>query len=56
MMEDAKNALRVLGGRVSGIYPIPVPDMEHQLVVVDKVRATPEAYPRTAGTPSKKPL
>jgi len=33
-----------------------VPDTEHQLVVIQKRRPTPGTYPRTAGTPVKKPL
>ncbi|HHX20826.1 MAG TPA: 16S rRNA (guanine(527)-N(7))-methyltransferase RsmG [Clostridiales bacterium] len=54
--DQAQNAIRTLGGQLERIVPIPVPDTEHQLVVIQKRRPTPGTYPRTAGTPVKKPL
>ena len=58
-MTAAKRAAFVLGGTVRGVYPAPVPrrdDWAHCLLVTDKTGKTPKAYPRKAGTPSKKPL
>jgi 16S rRNA (guanine527-N7)-methyltransferase len=56
--EDAKRALNILGGRVSRIEPVTLPGVPdpHYLVVIEKLDATPKAYPRQAGTPTRKPL
>jgi 16S rRNA (guanine527-N7)-methyltransferase len=54
----AEHALRVLGGRLRELVPIVLPGVadERYLVVVDKIAATPPAYPRRVGVPSKRPL
>ncbi len=51
-------ALSVLGGRSRPrlAYQLPGLDRPRHLVVVDKRRPTPRAYPRKAGTPSRDPL
>lgn len=55
---DAKRALSLLGGRVEKIEPIKLPDVldTHYLVVIEKIAATPSAYPRKPGMPTKTPL
>lgn len=55
---DAERAIRLLGGKLQSIERIVLPGVvdEHQLVVIDKVAATPAAYPRKPGTPTRKPL
>ncbi len=55
---DAAPALRLLGGRLTGIEAVTLPgvDEPHYLVVVDKVAATPAAYPRKPGIPTRRPL
>lgn len=55
---DAKNAIFLLGGKVGEIvkYQVPGSDMGRALVKIDKVKQTPKAYPRKAGTPGKNPL
>ncbi len=55
---EAEAALRVLGGRVRQLIPIELPLVPETryLVVVDKVAATPETYPRRPGVPAKRPL
>lgn len=55
---DAKRALQILGGQVSRIEPVHLPGVDdpHYLVVIDKTNATPKAYPRSPGTPTRKPL
>ena len=58
-MVAAKRAAFVLGGTVRGVVDAPVPrrdDWAHCLLLTDKTGKTPKAYPRKAGTPSKKPL
>lgn len=57
--ERAKRAAFVLGGALRPPEPAPVPDRpewNHVLLISEKERPTPKAYPRKAGTPSKKPL
>lgn len=51
-------ALRTLGGRLQTVREVLLPEGagERQLLVVEKVAATPKAYPRKAGTPERKPL
>ena len=55
---SAENALKLLGGQLRQIMPVTLPGVaeERCLVVVDKVAATPHAYPRRVGVPAKKPL
>jgi 16S rRNA (guanine527-N7)-methyltransferase len=54
----AKNALQLLGGRTRPPVSLTIPgrDWDHRLLIVDKLRPTPAAYPRKAGEPEKKPL
>jgi 16S rRNA (guanine527-N7)-methyltransferase len=56
--QAAEHAIRVLGGHLRQLLPVALPGVaeEHFLVVVDKVAATPQGYPRRAGAPAKKPL
>ena len=57
-LQRAESALSVLGGKVSKLEFISLPENsgERSLVLIEKVKQTPTAYPRKAGTPSKKPL
>jgi len=54
----AEHAMRLMGGHLRQLIPVTLPAVveEHYLVVVDKVAATPQSYPRRIGVPSKKPL
>jgi 16S rRNA (guanine527-N7)-methyltransferase len=54
----AEHATRLLGGRIRKLVPIVLPGVveERYLVVIDKIAATPGAYPRRVGVPIKKPL
>lgn len=54
----AEHAIRVLGGRVQQIKPVVLPGVadERFLVLIDKVAATPNSYPRRAGLAAKRPL
>ena len=56
--QQAENALRILGGHVEKIIPVELPQVPdtHYLVVIQKVAATPEPYPRRPGIPAKRPL
>lgn len=50
-------AIRLLGGRLRETLPVQLPGLEpRHLILISKVRATPETYPRRAGIPERKPL
>ena len=53
-IDDAQEAIRLLGGDAPEITPLP--HLGHSLVIIRKTQPTPAAYPRKAGTPAKKPL
>ena len=55
---EAEQATRMLGGHLRRLIPVTLPGVveERYLVVIDKVAATPTAYPRRVGIPSKRPL
>ena len=57
-VHDADTAIVTLGGRVRRLVPVELRGLAETrfLVVVDKVAATPERYPRRPGIPQKRPL
>ena len=52
------NALKILGGKVEKILDVDLPfsDLNHKILIIQKVKKTGKAYPRKAGKPSKEPL
>jgi 16S rRNA (guanine527-N7)-methyltransferase len=56
--QSAEHALRVLGGHLNRLVPVILPGVvdERYLVVIDKVAASPQKYPRRVGVPVKRPL
>ncbi len=55
-VDEAKNAISKLGGRVLEIREYPIADAIHRIVVVEKVRPTPAQYPRAFAKIKKNPL
>jgi 16S rRNA (guanine527-N7)-methyltransferase len=56
-VDEAESALDILGGRLRQVIYIELPELsDRALVVVDKVKPTPEKYPRRSGMPQKRPL
>ncbi|MEW5957474.1 MAG: 16S rRNA (guanine(527)-N(7))-methyltransferase RsmG [Chloroflexota bacterium] len=57
-IKEAANALGILGGKLSRIWPVMVPGLEAErhLVIIHKVKPTPRQYPRRPGLPAKKPI
>jgi 16S rRNA (guanine527-N7)-methyltransferase len=51
-------ANHLLGGQLRQLVKVDLPGVaeERYLVIIDKVAATPPAYPRRVGVPAKKPL
>ena len=54
----ADHAIRMMGGHLRKLVPVTLPGVaeERYLVVVDKVAATPQSFPRRIGVPAKQPL
>ena len=57
-LAGAGRALEFLGGRLADVTPVRVPGLDDGRVIlsVDKVKPTPEEYPRRPGLPVKRPL
>jgi 16S rRNA (guanine527-N7)-methyltransferase len=55
---SAEGAMTILGGHLQRLIPVTLPSVADRryLVVVDKIAATPEKYPRRVGIPAKRPL
>jgi 16S rRNA (guanine527-N7)-methyltransferase len=54
----AEKAAQILGGHLRQLQKLTLPGVveERYLIVIDKVAATPEKYPRRVGIPAKRPL
>ena len=57
-IENSKKALEILGGNIEKIEEITLPnsDIKRNIIIVRKIKNTPNKYPRKAGIPSKEPL
>ncbi len=56
-LEAGHAAAERLGGQISAVRPVSLPDLPNHVVVqVDKVAPTPASYPRRRGLPRKEPL
>lgn len=57
-IQDSARALAVLGGEVEKVLQVKLPGITEprHLIVIKKIAATPNAYPRRAGVPAKRPL
>ncbi len=57
-LENAKKSLYILGGKVQKIeeFTLPDTDIKRTIIMIEKVKKTPEKYPRKAGIPAKEPL
>lgn len=57
-VQAAETALGILGGRIGQLIRVELPGVveSRYLVLIEKVAATPAAYPRRPGMPTKRPL
>ena len=57
-IRGAANAIRMLGGKLKEqrAYRLPGTDVDHQMVVIEKVKHTPPAYPRRYAKMESAPL
>lgn len=52
------NAINLLGGKINKIdhFELPNSDIYRNIIIINKIKNTPNKYPRKAGLPSKEPL
>ena len=57
-IKEAKKAIKELGGKIIKTEKIILPELnlERNIVVIKKVKQTPNKYPRKPGTPQKEPI
>lgn len=57
-LNEAKKAIKMLGGKTRKVEELQLAEDagERNIVIIEKVEATPKAYPRKAGIPAKKPI
>lgn len=57
-IENSSKALNELGGEINSIEKILLPytEIQRNIIIVNKVKETPNKYPRKAGVPKKEPL
>lgn len=57
-IENAKNAIKILGGEIEKIekFNLPNSDNNRTILIIKKVKKTDRQFPRNAGIPTKKPL
>ncbi|MHB1394616.1 MAG: 16S rRNA (guanine(527)-N(7))-methyltransferase RsmG [Clostridia bacterium] len=57
-MEEAGKAIEILGGKVREVkeYQLPFSDIKHNIIVIEKIAATPTKYPRKPGKPAASPI
>ena len=55
-LEEAKNAINLLGGQEAKVHKQSVQGADHYIVEIKKIKDAPNKYPRQAGLIKKKPL
>ena len=56
-IEEAKEAVLVLGGEIAEVFPVNLPgNIDHSIVLIKKISQTPSKYPRKPGKASKQPI
>ena len=57
-IEEAKKAIKELGGEIIKVEKLLLPELnlERNIVIIKKIKQTPNKYPRKPGTPQKEPI
>lgn len=55
-IQQAKNAIKILGGSLQGIKRLNLENMERNIVNIQKISPTPKKYPRKQNKPKTSPL
>lgn len=53
---SSKKAVFILGGEIKDVHKFSLGDSGRSFITIEKIKHTPKAYPRKAGTPSKMPI
>lgn len=57
-LKNSKEAIKILGGKIELVeeFNLPGSDIKRNIVVIRKIKQTPNKYPRKPGIPTKNPL
>ena len=57
-ISQAQKAIELLGGKITNVeeFNLPQSDIGRTIIIIDKIKMTPNKFPRKAGTPSKEPI
>jgi 16S rRNA (guanine527-N7)-methyltransferase len=57
-LEESKTAIGMLGGKLKKVieYTLPFTGVNNKIILIEKLKHTPEKFPRNPGIPKKKPL
>lgn len=57
-IKEANKAIQLLGGKIETIeeFSLPDTDMKRTIIIIKKIKSTPQKFPRKAGIPSKEPI
>ena len=55
---QSEKGIKILGGKVvdTKIFTLPESDINHSLIIIEKITETPTKYPRAGGKPKNNPL
>jgi len=55
---QSEKGIKILGGKVvdKKVFTLPESDINHSLIIIQKIKETPTKYPRAGGKPKKDPL
>lgn len=57
-ISQSQKAIELLGGKITNVeeFNLPQSDIGRTIIIIDKIKITPNKFPRKAGTPSKEPI
>ncbi len=57
-LREAERGIKILGGKIVEVATVKIPlsDIVHTLIIIEKIKETPTKYPRAGGKPKKNPL
>lgn len=57
-LDSSKTAINILGGKINNVeeFNLPKSDISRNIIIINKIKNTPNKYPRKAGIPAKEPL
>ena len=57
-LREAEGGIKILGGKIVEVATVKIPlsNIVHTLIIIEKIKETPTKYPRAGGKPKKNPL